>query len=179
MYPKFYLIIMSLLLSLPGWAQTEVSFKNEFAEEYYPVWQRGSAYLLEVAEAMPAEKYNYQPSEEVFTFGEQLMHIAANLYYLNGTYISGEEPVDMDLDINDKSKQELISDLQEAIAQVDMSYQLLEPGAENEELMLFNRIAADKKRVFMLMKDHVTHHRGQLVVYLRLNGIQPPAYVGW
>jgi len=25
----------------------------------------------------------------------------------------------------------------------------------------------------------VTHHRGQLVVYLRLNGILPPNYVGW
>lgn len=179
MFQKIYLIIIALLLSLPGWAQTEVSFKNDFAEEYYPVWQRGSAYLLEVAEAMPAEKYDYQPSEEVFTFGEQLMHIAANLYYLNGTYISGTEPEDLDLDIGDKSKEEIISNVREALAQVDMSYQTLASGEDEEELMLFGRIAADKKRVLMLMKDHVTHHRGQLVVYLRLNGILPPNYVGW
>jgi uncharacterized damage-inducible protein DinB len=24
--------------------------------------------------------------------------------------------------------------------------------------------------------DHITHHRGQIVVYLRLNGIKPPQY---
>jgi len=31
----------------------------------------------------------------------------------------------------------------------------------------------------VLLNDHQTHHRGQLVVYLRLNGIKPPAYIGW
>jgi uncharacterized damage-inducible protein DinB len=180
MQRKYAFIILGLLILVsPAFAQTEISFKNEFAEEYYPVWQRGSTYLLEVAEAMPAEMYGYQPSEEVFTFGEQLMHIAANLYYLNATYISGMEPEDLDLDISDKSKEEIISNLREALAQVDMSYQALEPGEEDEKLMLFNRIEADKKRVFMLMRDHVTHHRGQLVVYLRLTGILPPNYVGW
>jgi len=177
---KNYLIVTALLLTtLPLWAQTEISFENEFAEDFFPVWQRGSTYLLAVAEAMPAELYDYQPSEEVFTFAEQLMHIAANLYYLNGTYISGKEPEDLDLEISDKSKEEIISDLQKALLQVDASYLALQAGEEEDEIMLFNRIEADKQRVLMLMRDHVTHHRGQLVVYLRLNGILPPNYVGW
>jgi uncharacterized damage-inducible protein DinB len=30
-----------------------------------------------------------------------------------------------------------------------------------------------------LMHDHHTHHRGQIIVYLRLNGLKPPKYVGW
>ncbi len=29
------------------------------------------------------------------------------------------------------------------------------------------------------MQDHQTHHRAQLLNYLRLNGIKPPAYIGW
>lgn len=174
-----FTVLGLLILVCPAFAQTEVAFENEFAEEFYPVWQRGSTYLLEVAEAMPAELYGYQPSEDVFTFGEQLMHIAANLYYLNATYISGAEPVDLDLNISDKSKEEITSDLREALARVDASYQALQPGEEDEALMLFGRIEADKQRVFMLMRDHVTHHRGQMVVYLRLNGILPPNYVGW
>jgi uncharacterized damage-inducible protein DinB len=28
----------------------------------------------------------------------------------------------------------------------------------------------------MLALDHTTHHRGQAIVYLRLNGITPPEY---
>lgn len=172
-------IISVLLATCTARAQSELAFENAFAEDFYPVWERSSIYLLEVAEAMPAEKYDYQPSEEVFTFGEQLMHIAANLYYLNATYISGKEPEDLNLDINGKTKDEIIRNVQEALAQVDMSYRSLKPGEEEEALMLFGRIEANKKRVFMLMRDHITHHRGQLVVYLRLNGILPPDYVGW
>jgi uncharacterized damage-inducible protein DinB len=180
MKKKIYLLIPMLSCALlPAVAQTEVSFENEFAEDFYPVWQRSGKYLLDVAEAMPSDLYAYQPSEDVFTFGEQLMHIAANLYWLNATYISGDEVVDLDLDINGKSKVDIISDLREAIAQVDMSYQRLQAGEDDEAVMLFGRVEADKKRVFMLMRDHITHHRGQLVVYLRLNGILPPDYIGW
>ena len=180
MHKIFCLSIISVLLtSWAARAQSELAFENAFAEDFFPVWERSSAYLLEVAEAMPAEKYHYQPSEEVFTFGEQLMHIAANLNYLNATYISGKEPEELNLDIDDKTKEEIIRNLQEALAQVDMSYRSLQPGEEEEELMLFDRIEANKKRIFMLMRDHITHHRRQLVVYLRLNGIQPPNYVGW
>jgi len=152
---------------------------NEFAHDFYPVWQRASQYLLDVAEIMPADKYGYQPSEEVFTFGEQLMHITANLTYLNANYILGQEPENLDLDVNNRSKEEIVNNLKTAIATVDRSFLALEPGEENEPLQLFGRIDADKKRVLMLMRDHMTHHRGQLVVYLRLNGIQPPRYVGW
>lgn len=31
----------------------------------------------------------------------------------------------------------------------------------------------------LLLFDHVTHHRAQAIMYLRMRGIEPPAYVGW
>jgi uncharacterized damage-inducible protein DinB len=36
-----------------------------------------------------------------------------------------------------------------------------------------------KLQILNLMQDHVTHRRGQLIVYLNLNDIQPPKYTGW
>jgi len=36
-----------------------------------------------------------------------------------------------------------------------------------------------KKIILMLMRDHMTHHRGMLVIYLRENGIKPAGYKGW
>ena len=36
-----------------------------------------------------------------------------------------------------------------------------------------------KEFILLTMDNHLSHHRGQVVVYLRLLGIQPPAYVGW
>lgn len=160
-------------------AQTEIALENEFADDFYPVWQRAGAYLLEVAEAMPAELYNYQPTEDVFTFAEQLMHTAANIYFLNATYIQDKEMEEFDLETEGKSKEEIIQLLREAIATVDASYQALAPEEENESVNLFSRIDTNKKRIFLLIRDHMTHHRGQLVIYLRMNGIEPPSYVGW
>ncbi|MDF9799591.1 putative damage-inducible protein DinB [Catalinimonas alkaloidigena] len=172
-------LILSVLFLPEGFAQTEIALENEFADDFYPVWQRAGEYLLEVAEAMPAELYAYQPTEEIFTFAEQLMHTAANIYFLNATYIQDEDMADFDLEAEGKSKEEIMQILREAIATVDTSYHALAAGEENEPVNLFNRIETNKKRVLMLMRDHMTHHRGQLVIYLRMNGIQPPAYVGW
>lgn len=36
-----------------------------------------------------------------------------------------------------------------------------------------------KLQILNLMQDHVTHHRAQILVYLNLNEIKPPKYVGW
>jgi uncharacterized damage-inducible protein DinB len=36
-----------------------------------------------------------------------------------------------------------------------------------------------KLQILNIIQDHVTHHRGQLIVYLNLKGIKPPEYVGW
>jgi uncharacterized damage-inducible protein DinB len=41
--------------------------------------------------------------------------------------------------------------------------------------------AGKKNKMLMvnLLNDHQAHHRGQLIVYLRLKGITPPPYTGW
>ncbi|MFP4093910.1 MAG: DinB family protein [Cyclobacteriaceae bacterium] len=160
-------------------AQTEISFENDFAQDFYPVWQRAGAYMLETAEAMPEELYSYQPSEDIFTFAEQLMHVAANLHFLNASYVSETELPEIDTDAEGKSKEEIIAILRDAIHEVDLSYQALTASEDEAEVNLFNRTPTNKRRVLMLMRDHMTHHRGQLVIYLRLNGIEPPRYVGW
>ena len=36
-----------------------------------------------------------------------------------------------------------------------------------------------KLQILNLLQDHVTHHRGQLIVYLNLNEIKPPSFIGW
>jgi uncharacterized damage-inducible protein DinB len=55
-------------------------------------------------------------------------------------------------------------------------------NAENKDLSLKVDFFAGEKsllQIIELMDDHLTHHKGQLAVYLRLNGITPPRFVGW
>jgi len=37
----------------------------------------------------------------------------------------------------------------------------------------------NKFQFLNLIQDHQSHHVGQLIVYLRLNNITPPKYIGW
>lgn len=37
----------------------------------------------------------------------------------------------------------------------------------------------NKYQFLNLIQDHQAHHVSQLIVYLRLNGIEPPKYIGW
>ncbi len=37
----------------------------------------------------------------------------------------------------------------------------------------------NKYQFLNLIQDHQAHHVGQLIVYLRLNAITPPKYIGW
>src|SRR6266699_6168440 len=46
------------------------------AKESAASFQRASTEILDVAEAMPAEKYGYKPTPEISSFGEQLVHVA-------------------------------------------------------------------------------------------------------
>ena len=46
------------------------------AKELSASFQRAATEILDVAEAMPAEKYGYKPTPEISSFGEQLVHVA-------------------------------------------------------------------------------------------------------
>jgi uncharacterized damage-inducible protein DinB len=48
-----------------------------------------------------------------------------------------------------------------------------------DEIVPFFAGPKARRQILILMHDHQSHHVGQLIVYLRLNGIKPPAYVGW
>ncbi len=166
-----------MLLPLTNVAQTPAS--SVFSEDFLPVWERAQAYTLAVAEAMPEEKYHDKPVAEVFSFGEQQMHIAGNLQWLYATYILNQPLSSLDVAAEGKTKEEIIQHLTTVMGTITQAMKSLPQGAENDSVRFFNEMMMNKKRVFLLMRDHMTHHRAQMILYLRLNGIEPPAYVGW
>ena len=48
-----------------------------------------------------------------------------------------------------------------------------------EEVDFFTTQVRNKGQILTLLNDHHTHHRGELLVYLRLQNIKPPRYQGW
>lgn len=154
---------------------------NSFVAEFGDTWQRAIEFTLEVAEAMPADKYDYRPNEEVDTYGGHLVHVIHNWYGLCSRFVTEEDsPLETRLKAEEMTKEQIIEELKRAFEYVttvmhEMTDEQLAAKAPN----FWGSDDATKKVILMLIRDHTTHHRGALVIYLRENGIKPPRFRGW
>lgn len=169
---KKFILLIALLIFAFSFSQ-QADPKEAFLEK----WDNSRDYLIAMAELMPEQFYDFKPTERQRSFKEQLLHIKSNMDWLSGTYFSAEEykKVKMDPEI---SKEETIKLLSEAF---NASSELIKK-ASNEELQETVEFFAGPKsklQILNLLQDHVTHHRGQLIVYLNLKHQEPPKYVGW
>lgn len=146
--------------------------------------------VLEAAEAMPEEKFDFSPDKlnisgsdykGVRTFGDQLKHIAAS-NYLIWSPITGEKPPDT---VNDgkgpdnmKSKADIIKYVKDSFAFGHKAVATL--NSSNLVEPITSSSGRQTTRLFLatFAPAHCFDHYGQMVEYLRMNGIVPPASRG-
>src|SRR6478672_10588635 len=146
--------------------------------------------IVEAAEAMPENKFDFSPEKlnisgsdykGVRTFGQQLKHIAAS-NYLIWSPITGEKAPD---NVNDgkgpdtmTSKADIIKYLKDSFAFGHKTVATL--TAENLVQPLPSTSGRTTTRLFLatFAPAHAFDHYGQVVEYLRMNGIVPPASRG-
>jgi uncharacterized damage-inducible protein DinB len=169
---KDLLFILIVLFMIPLQSQDLVI--PAFLEK----WENSKSYLVAVAEAMPPEKYNFKPTERQKGFQDQLMHIKSNMDWLSNTYFGGQLTEKYSDNNSKLTKEETISLL---VTGFDGVSAILKntPSDDLSEKVEFFAGEKTKLQILNLLQDHVTHHRGQLIVYLNLNNIEPPKYVGW
>jgi uncharacterized damage-inducible protein DinB len=136
--------------------------------------------LVPAAEALPEEKFAFAPSNGQFkgvrTFAEQVKHLAAANYQL-GAKVLGEQPPE---GTHDETAPDSVRSKTEILAYLRGSFAILHRAAAsiNEENMNLLPPGEPKRARFWLLIDAVAHsqnHYGQMVEYLRMNGIVPPA----
>lgn len=154
-----------------------ISAQKDVISAFLLKWENSKNYLIEIAESMPEEKYTYKPTEREMTFQEQLLHIRSNMVWLGEKYFVNEN-YDKAPKIDPKTKAAIIQELILAfnnVAEIIKQVPLEDLSTEVD----FFAGPKSKLQILNLMQDHVTHHRGQTIVYLNLNNIVPPKYSGW
>ena len=153
--------------------------KDTAKEAFLEKWINSKEYLLELAEAMPEEHFNFKPTEREMDFGSQLLHIRGNMEWLGNTYFTNKafDKASLSKDVPEGKKAIIVA----LKASFEKVYSFIEntPDADLETTVDFFAGPKSKLQILNLLQDHVTHHRGQLIVYLNLNEIKPPAYRGW
>lgn len=135
-------------------------------------------YTLKVTDLMPEHLYRFRPIAQEMTFGEQLLHICSNLNWLNTAYLT---TMTNTVSIEDDKKNFKDSIRSVIIRTYDFGISSLQqfPLHQLGDSVKFFAGPMSKLQIINLISDHQTHHRGQLLVYLRLCGLEPPKYVGW
>jgi hypothetical protein len=147
--------------------------------------------FVDAAEAMPEDKYNFAPTglnipgsdfKGVRTFGQQVKHVATANFMLWAPLV-GEKPP---LDVNDgngpdsmQSKAEIVKYLKDSYALGHRAAKSL--TAENVVELIPSPFGTSRISRLYCATFTVAHgfdHYGQMVEYLRMNGIIPPASRG-
>lgn len=160
------------LVNLSTFAQ-----KDNFLKEYLERWEQSRIYLLAVAESMPDSNYNFKPTPVEMSFAEQLMHIALAMDWQTQTLIRGKKQHPKEyFSVNSKTKNEMIDVVKKTFNETTEVIKDFDPI--NYEVKLnYVGLTRTKRQIFLLLADHVTHHRAQMLVYMRLKGVEPPKYV--
>lgn len=159
-----------------GIAQASPQSIRAFSEMFGGIWGRAKATTLTYAEQMPEEHYSFKPTSEIRSFAEQMLHIAgSSLFFANKA--SDMEAPQLDTEAEGKSKEDVIAALNTAFDFASEAISSLDDTKAGESIDFFGN-EMSRQEVLWFMRDHVTHHRGQTVIYFRLKDMQPPQYNG-
>ena len=140
--------------------------------------------IVEVAEAMPEDKFNFSPEslnipgsdyKGVRTFAVQVKHVAASNYFiwspLTGDKLpeglrDGNGPDDL------KTKADILRFLKDSFALGHKAAATLTP---QNMLQSPEHSKSSRLRLATFGVAHAYDHYGQMIEYLRMNGIVPPA----
>jgi uncharacterized damage-inducible protein DinB len=139
-------------------------------------WERTKSLVIGLVNAMPDDKWSFKPTPAQQTFAERAMHVAQIDLALFGT-LGGKTPAPTLANPKAVTKVEVVAALQSsfdygaAVLKEFNDQQLVERIAS----MPFLGPSASRLKVISFSMQHTNDIYGQLVVYLRLNGITPPA----
>jgi len=180
-----FVALLFLLSSVPSLAQDKKQLLESSLPGILDFWvANAEKQVVALADAMPEDKYSFAPAatsgefKGVRTFAEQVKHVAALNYWMSTLMLGGKPTVEMEKETGPAS----LTTKAEIMEYLKGSFAALHKGvATINEQNVVQTMASPNKRIstpLAFVIDSVAHsydHYGQLVEYLRMNGIIPPA----
>jgi len=163
------------ILGTVGAAAAQPSFPaTSFLTPAKATWENTRNLVIGIVEVMPEDKYDFKPTPTVRTFRDNVIHLVAENYQFFGR-VAGENlgnPAQ-----NLKRRDELIKALRESY---DYGAKVWAGLTEEKALEMIEVRGQKVQRwsaILGAIQDNMSHY-GNLVVYVRLNGLVPPRSAG-
>lgn len=164
-------LFVFLLLSSVAPAQNSSDFRNEILNQF----EIASEKMIALAEAMPADNYDWSPDGVAMPVGQVYMHIARYNYVLPEMALGKEAPGDLDLNNMEqiRNKEEVLEHLRQSTDYMKTLVSELSQEELNGSTKLYGR-TVDGWAVLLQLQTHLNEHLGQSIAYARMNNITPP-----
>jgi uncharacterized damage-inducible protein DinB len=130
--------------------------------------------MLKIANAMPEDTFSFKPTPPEQTFGERILHVADGNRI--GMGMLGAKITPPTIDMKATSKADILRALGDSY---DFGAAVLQAQTDQSMLETVRTLpflgATTRARVVWFEMEHAWDIYGQLVVYLRVNGLVPPA----
>jgi hypothetical protein len=141
--------------------------------------------IVSAADAMPAVKYGFAPTDGEFkgvrTFGQQVKHLAATNHILAAAALGEEPPAGAGDEMGPetvRTKAEILEYLNASFVHLGRAIDAIDDGKAAVKASPISPMKAGETTRLALTVEaliHAFNHYGQMVEYLRMNGIVPPA----
>lgn len=148
-----------------GWRAEFLFHYDQAADKY-----------VKLAEAIPAEKFTWRPSEGVRSVAEVFLHMSTANYGL-ARNIGGGAPAGVTMQGLEKSttdKAAVIKHLRDSFAHFRAAVVAFPEGEPERMVRFFDPQQITARQFLFFTADHTGEHLGQAIAYARMNGVVPP-----
>jgi len=130
--------------------------------------------LVDLAQAVPGDKYGWRPAEGVRSVSEVYMHVVAGNYLIPSFFgVKRPEGVDRTIETKVTEKAKVVEWLQKSIADLKKVVETT-PDSDLDKKVKFFGSERTERGLLILVCSHMHEHLGQSIAYARINKIVPP-----
>ena len=137
------------------------------------LWEQVTGYITTAAEELPESTYAYRPTPEVRTLGQLIGHVAGAQNLICAAALGEPARAEDEIEKTRTSKADLVAALKASTEYCARAYSQTDRAVQGQT-RLFGR---QRTRLYALILNatHNSEHYGNIVTYLRMNGIVPPS----
>ena len=165
--------LLLTIVAAPLSAQAAANGGNLGVNAAHNIWMMNASYITQAAQDMPEAKYAFKATPAVRSFGQLIGHVAGSQYMFCAAAIGETVPAEDDIEKTKTSKADLVTAMQASNDYCAKAYAQTDMAARAEVTMFGQKV----NRLWVLNSNgsHTAEHYGNLVTYLRLNGMVPPS----
>ena len=161
---------LALALAVPAAAQQISPERAAMLAQYDDAWTK----LVQLAEAIPADKYSWRPAQGVRSVSEVFMHVAIGNYFVaRSAGVTSTVAISQNTESGTTDKAQVVAFMRAA---QEFGHNAIRnvPDADLAKATKLFGADSDYRTVYAVIVSHAHEHLGQSIAYARMNGVTPP-----